>query len=72
VISLLFEEITSKQKAQKAKRVKRPDRNRKEKVTQAQEVIDLEREELSRIDFLELMGANDRGFKRRRGAWRKA
>ena len=69
---MLFKEIPSSQETKKANRVKRPDRNRKEKVTQAQEVIDLEREELSRIDVLELMGVNDRGLKRRRGAWRKA
>jgi hypothetical protein len=62
---MLFKEIPSSQETKKANRVKRPERNRKEKETQA-------REELTTIDVLELMGVNDRGFKRRRGAWRKA
>lgn len=44
--------------------IKRPERNKKEKETQA-------REELRHEDVLELMGVHDRGLKRRRGAWRK-
>jgi hypothetical protein len=61
---MLFKEIPSNQETKAANRVKRPERNRKEKETQA-------REELSQLDVLELMGVNDRGLKRRRGAWRK-
>lgn len=62
---MLFKEIPTTQETKAASRVKRPDRNRKEKQTQA-------REELTTGDVLELMGVNDRGLKRRRGAWRKA
>jgi hypothetical protein len=62
---MLFKEIPTSQETKKANHIKRPERNRKEKETQAQE-------ELSRIDVLELMGVNERGLKRRRGAWRKA
>ena len=69
---MLFKEIPTSQEMKKKNSIKRPERNRKEKETRAQEVIDLEREELTRIDVLELMGVNDRGLKRRRGAWRKA
>lgn len=62
---MLFKEIPSNQETKKANKIKRPERNRKEKETQA-------REELTRVDVLELMGVNDRGLKRHRGAWRKA
>ena len=62
---MLFKEIPSSQETKKVNKIKRPERNRKEKETQA-------REELTQIDVLELMGVNDRGLKRHRGAWRKA
>ena len=61
---MLFKDNPTQQENKKANRVDRPDRNKREKETQATE-------ELSRVDVLELMGVNDRGFKRHRGAWRK-
>jgi hypothetical protein len=62
---MLFKEIPSNQETKKMNQVKRPERNRKEKEAQA-------REELSQVDILELMGVNERGYKRKRGAWRQA
>jgi hypothetical protein len=69
---MLFKEIPSSQETKKRNSIKRPERNRKEKETQAQEITNREREELSRLEVLELMGVNERGLKRHRGAWRKA
>lgn len=62
---MLFKELINKQETKKVNQIKRPERNRKEKETQAQE-------ELSPSDIRELMGINERGYKRRRGAWRQA
>lgn len=55
----------TKNESKRVNQIKRPERNRKEKTTQA-------REELRREDVLELMGVHDRGHRRHRGAWRKA
>ena len=57
---MLFNEIPKKHKAT-ANQVKRPDRNKKERDAA-----------LSQVDLLDLMGVNNRGHKRRRGAWRQA
>lgn len=62
---MLFKEYPSNQETKKVNQIKRPERNRKEKETQAQE-------ELSPFEIRELMGINERGHKRRRGAWRQA
>jgi hypothetical protein len=62
---MLFKEFPSNQENKKINRIKRPERNRKEQEAQA-------REELSPFEIRELMGTNDRGHKRRRGAWRQA
>jgi hypothetical protein len=61
---MLFKELSSNQETKKVNQIKRPERNRKEKEIQAQE-------ELSQVDILELMGVNERGHRRRRGAWRQ-
>jgi len=62
---MLFKELPSNQEKKKNNPIKRPERNRKEKEVQ-------DREELSPFEIRELMGINERGHKRRRGAWRQA
>lgn len=83
---MLFKEVPTNQETKKLNRIKRPDRNRKEKETQAREELSQAREELSQGreglieddgelsqgDILELMGVNERGHRRHRGAWRQA
>lgn len=61
-VIMLFNESSD---TKRINQVKRPERNRKEKTSQAHE-------ELCQADVLELMGVHDRGHKRRRGAWRQA
>ena len=61
---MLFKEYPSKAETKKLNKVNRPERNRKEKEAQV-------REELSQVDILDLMGVNERGHRKRRGAWRQ-
>lgn len=62
---MLFKEAPTNQETKKSNQIKRPERNRKEQETRAQE-------ELSPFEIRELMGVHERGYKRRRGAWRQA
>ena len=58
---MLFKDVQNHRDGKKLSQIKRPNRNKREHQTG-----------LSEVDILDLMGVNNRGHKRRRGAWRQA